>query len=521
MKALFGHLCSAQIFAHDQEMLKLGIDLDLSKPNKRPLGSANSDTTTQFTSQMTESIARETTIDFHSRSPEVISTTRDTKVEQTDIQGHPFKRPCLSRNFRNTSEGTVSTEIQSSTDASTDMSLDRRIQTIRASFEHGLDGSSAHTTSSTRPMSAPSLNGRSAPNTHKMTNVAQSTSPTKMAAEKGVKVAGRVKATLDTVSTKQMTAAQVANGSGNSPIPSVDQSPKTAVTHEKTMSKNNDSALLHDKTATISTPSASNPATYLPKDDFATTASHYKCFWLACAEIFPSFKRLRQHVVDCHMVGVSLEGTTAYGCLWEGCANPKISYHSSRDFWEEHMDSHHLCARKDNVGRPKERHDAPGNNDTSHGSLPTPPKEAITDDLARTLKRRSNGLGAAPAETVELSDTSSTSSEESLPPNIAELKKSFDEDRSGSMDADLAVIEDAIAGGCSDEEETQLSLPDSAFDSQQSTQGNQAKSASSIRNRKEAYKAAKGLGGREWATYSSFNAGLSDPPYHEEEVELG
>ncbi|KAL9117348.1 MAG: hypothetical protein Q9187_006115 [Circinaria calcarea] len=527
MKALFGHLCSAQIFAHDQEMVKLGNDLDLSKPNKRPLGSANSDATTRYTSQMTESIARETTIDFHSKSPEVIPKTRDTIVEQTDIQSRPFKRPCLSKNFRNTSEGTTSTEIQSSTEASTDMSLDRRIQTIRASFEHGLDGSSARTTSPTSTMSAPILNGRSATKAHETANVAQSTSFTKAAAGKGVKVASRVETTLDAVFTKQTTAAQVAHESGNSPRAAVGLRLELAATHETKKPKNSESysgsrsGLLHDKAQTISTPSVSNQATYLARDDFAATASHYECGWLACAEIFPSFKRLRQHVVDCHMVGVLLEGTTAYGCLWEGCANPKVTYHSSQDFWEEHMDSHHLCARKDNLRRLRERHDAPADNDTSHRSLPTPPKEAITDDLARTLKMRSSEPGATPAETIELSDTSSTSSEESLPLTIAELKKSFDEHRSGSMDADLAVIEDADTNSCSDEEETQLSLPDSAFDSQQSTSKNQAQSASRVRNRKEAYKAAKGLGGREWATYSSFNAGLSDPPYHEEEVELG
>lgn len=509
MDALFGHLCSAQIFTHDHEMMKLANGPDLSKPEKRSLGSPDSDATRLPRSQMTESFSRGISIDPATRSPEDITVTGQTIAELTDIQSHLAKRPRLARNTQNTLGESTSREVPSTTDASTDTSHDRRIQAIRIDFEHGLDGSSSHTASSSRIESAPISGGRSTSRILEKADVAQGTKSTYQAAWKGLRTVPRV-----------ITTSKPSRVSANL-CPKPIASHKTKEPEKGKLQSKPYSEIQHDGAAKASAPSPSNHAAYPTRNDFDMSTGHYKCSWLACEEIFLSMKRLRQHVIDCHMVGVSLEGATAYGCLWEGCAIPKITYHSNRDSWEEHMDSHHFYTRKDHSQMPRGRHDAPTNNDTLPKLILRPPKEMGTDDLAATSKISSSRLGVTQEETIELSDTTSTSSQESFPRTIAKLKKSFDEDRSGSTDAELVVVEDDNGGECSEEEETQLSLPDSVFDSQASTKMHRDRSARSIQTRKAAYKAAKGLGGREWATYSLYGAVCSNSSYHQEEVELG
>ena len=67
-------------------------------------------------------------------------------------------------------------------------------------------------------------------------------------------------------------------------------------------------------------------------------------------------------------------------------------------------------------------------------------------------------------------------------------------------------------------EETQLSLLDEAFDSQLTTKSDPFKSEDKTERRKEAYKAAQGLHGRDWASYGGISR---DNSLQEEEIELG
>ena len=68
-----------------------------------------------------------------------------------------------------------------------------------------------------------------------------------------------------------------------------------------------------------------------------------------------------------------------------------------------------------------------------------------------------------------------------------------------------------------DRTESQLSLPDSAFCSEQAPGVSTHLSNQKVVNRKEAYKAALGRDGMDWATYSPISSGR----VREEEVELG
>lgn len=509
MDALFGHLCSAQTFVHDQKMMKLANDLDPGRPKKRSLNSPKSDATRQSRSQTTESISRGISIDPATKSSDDVTVAYQTMTELTDVQNRPSKRPRLAWDTQNSLGEATPKEVPSTADASTDTSHDRRIQALRVSFENGLDSISARRPSLSRTESAPALSGPSASKSLKNEDVAQGT-----------------KSTYQVAGTDLRTASRVITTSNSSRV-SIDLYSKLRVS-DKTKEPEKDKLYSkahpenqHAGATKSSAPSLSNHAAHLTRDGLDMNKGHYKCSWLACEEIFLSMKRLRRHVIDCHMIGVSLEGVTAYGCLWEGCAKPKITYHSSQNSWEEHMDCRHFYARKDHLQILGGKHDAPVNSKTLDGLLPTPPKEMIVNELAIKSKISSTRLGDNQTEMVEFSDTASTSSGESFPRTIDKLKKSFDEHRTGSTQAKLVTVEDDDTNDCSEEEETQLSLPDSAFDSQQSTNTNQEKLAGRTQNRKEAYKTAKGLGGREWATYRSYGAVFSDSSYHKEEVELG
>ena len=67
-------------------------------------------------------------------------------------------------------------------------------------------------------------------------------------------------------------------------------------------------------------------------------------------------------------------------------------------------------------------------------------------------------------------------------------------------------------------EETQVSLQDASFDSQSTTIANPIRLEAKIEQRKEAYKTAQGLHGRQWTSYSSI---FRDFSFQEEETELG
>ena len=82
-------------------------------------------------------------------------------------------------------------------------------------------------------------------------------------------------------------------------------------------------------------------------------------------------------------------------------------------------------------------------------------------------------------------------------------------------DVEYETALDTVGSPSDHEVGTQLSLSDSAFDSQQSKRGQRVNSTAKMKNRKEAYKAAKGVDGRHWAAYSPMS---SNPSYFEEEL---
>ena len=169
--------------------------------------------------------------------------------------------------------------------------------------------------------------------------------------------------------------------------------------------------------------------------------------------------------------------------------------------------------------------------DMQYYSVKRPRLSNLTEDTTEESKS---------TEVVSITDAST---DKSLGRRIQAIKKSFDEEcyadlvRSVVSSAnttsapliDMALANSTTSGSdvqyetalddteseSSDDEETQLSLPDSAFDSQQTRSGEPVDSRAKIQQRKQAYKAAKSFDGREWAAYSPIS---SNPSYLEEEL---
>ena len=129
----------------------------------------------------------------------------------------------------------------------------------------------------------------------------------------------------------------------------------------------------------------------------------------------------------------------------------------------------------------------------SQKSLPTPPIEDEAVELARRPTSINSQHTSTHGRPLALSNDSRKSSEET-------------DQLQGHND-----------GSSGEHEETQVSLADSAFESQQSGQVQGSGSESKIEQRKQVYQAVKKADSREWALFSPMSSGNA---HTEEEIEL-
>lgn len=231
---------------------------------------------------------------------------------------------------------------------------------------------------------------------------------------------------------------------------------------------------LHRSKADVSTPD--RPDTLIIHE--------YQCQWLACSRIFPDISRLHQHVLAKHMVGTRRNGVPSFDCMWPGCRSLEDTGFSSKEAWEEHMDSLHY---------------SPGISD------PRPPlDEPAQSGIGPKLPHTSSGHPSTQSEQQRGLPSPQPGTTQNQP---IELSDGSDSDE-GSTTASESVY---------DEGESQLSISDSAFASQHAAEPRTQVPQGRISNRKEAYKAAVGKGDRDWATYSPFPSSNTEA---EQELEL-
>lgn len=100
------------------------------------------------------------------------------------------------------------------------------------------------------------------------------------------------------------------------------------------------------------------------------------CAWLGCHDDFRTIGMLRQHVSNKHLAKVVPNRPVAYGCLWNSCAGPNISYFPSEELWEAHMDEIHYHAEMRRVLDQSQANEQQESNARSQRSLPSP----LTED---------------------------------------------------------------------------------------------------------------------------------------------
>ena len=215
---------------------------------------------------------------------------------------------------------------------------------------------------------------------------------------------------------------------------------------------------LREKKADVSIPGRLN-----------TVGAHeYQCQWLACNRTFHDLSQLRQHVLTKHMVGTRRNGVSRFDCMRPGCRSLEDGVISNKEAWKEHLDSQHYSPE---ISGPLL--DGPAQSRTE----PERSSRSSAHQVTHIEQRGhvSPQPGAAQNQPIELSDGSDS-----------------DEDRTTEFEP--------VHG----EGDSQLSLSDSAFASQEAANLPRQLLQGRISNRKEAFKAATGEGDRNWATYSPF-----------------
>ncbi|MCJ1245958.1 hypothetical protein MMC30_003162 [Trapelia coarctata] len=211
------------------------------------------------------------------------------------------------------------------------------------------------------------------------------------------------------------------------------------------------------------------------------SAHEYQCQWLACSRTFPDLSRLREHVLSKHMVGTRRNGVSSFDCMWPDCRSLEDIGFSSKDAWEEHMDSQHYSL---GVSGPGPFFDGPAQPSIE----PTRPSTSSAPQSANLEQHVSPQPGGTHNQPIELSDGSNS-------------------------DEGSTTESESVYG----EGDSQLSVSDSAFASQYASNLPRQPPQGRIFNRKEAYKAAIGKGDRDWATYSPFPSSNTEA---EQELEL-
>ncbi len=196
-----------------------------------------------------------------------------------------------------------------------------------------------------------------------------------------------------------------------------------------------------------------------------------KCRWLECVESFDQRSDLRKHILDCHIEQGKIGGSSKHVCLWRECIDSNSLLFSNVKLFEDHLDLEHGM----------------------RASAET------TVKVFKSAKRNSRESRVAPGtqeSPIEVSDDSDSHS-----------------DYDGEKGNYVATPENQTAWIADDSlNETQISLSDSAFhsqeschqlpdptsESQESWHGVQETMSEKVRRRKESYRAAMGRSGLTW-----------------------
>lgn len=207
--------------------------------------------------------------------------------------------------------------------------------------------------------------------------------------------------------------------------------------------------------------------------------TRFNCGWLECHDGFGDRPSLREHVLDHHLAQDSIVGSPAYICLWRRCNSASSLPFSNTKFIIEHLDRKHglgAFARADC----EQSELSLESESISYNSLSI----ALADDneagdavhqAVRGTKKRSTEVPNDPASSSHL------------------VSDGHDPDRIIARPR-IQVSRILDSAGL----DTQISLCDSAFESQASLHARTKTRPEQMQDRKNAYRAAKGRSDLSW-----------------------
>lgn len=205
----------------------------------------------------------------------------------------------------------------------------------------------------------------------------------------------------------------------------------------------------------------------------------FNCRWLKCNDSFGGRPSLREHVLDRHLPKGSIVSSPAHICLWRGCYSANPPPFPQTSLLMEHLDRKHgLRAFAQADCEDSELALEPGR--ISYASLSIPlfdDKEArdAAHQAIRDTKKRPFEVPDDPASSSHFDG------------------EKHDSDRIiASPGFHVSRIYDGAG------HDTQISLSDSAFESQASLHARTKTRPEQVRHRKDAYRAAKGRSELSW-----------------------
>lgn len=249
-----------------------------------------------------------------------------------------------------------------------------------------------------------------------------------------------------------------------------------------------------------SAPEPESPGTALKLlSKTAKDKTQFECGWVKCSDGFEVRSLLRKHVIESHLAKTSVRDYTIYSCLWRGCNSSNNLLFLSQSSWEDHLDREHgLEASIDTAcSEPRFTFETTGVSRAAQHMLFK--DSSVAKDKAALARC---GTQSRPIEIFDGSALKQDSEYEGL-------------DRDGritTLEAREASIDETQVP------ESQLSLSDSAFESQTSHHDGPKTSFKHVQHRKEAYRAATRQRGFSWETDNGLIS--SSGGHGTEEIEL-
>lgn len=200
---------------------------------------------------------------------------------------------------------------------------------------------------------------------------------------------------------------------------------------------------------------------------------HFNCRWLGCDSSFGDRPSLREHVLDRHLAKSNVVGSLPYICLWRGCNAASSPPFSLARFFIEHLDQKHGLRAVTQTDYADSKLTSESERVFSH-SVSIPP---VDDNEARDATHQVvRGTKTIPMGVLDHSASSSHIDCEGHHSNMIIASPKIHVSR----------------------HDTEISLCDSAFESQASLHAGTKTRPEQVQHRKDAYRAAKGWSKLSW-----------------------